>query len=394
MKILLTNFHYGRGGGHDKYVLTIAKALAARHQIFVAAPPGSRLFEHVSTLQGVTTLPFEFPAKLKDAGRMIAAWRDLRSLLRREGFDVVHVNGSPDHRLLTFSLMRLKSPKPCIVLTKHNSIPIKRDFLTKIRATRATDHVIAVSDSTAEMVRNSVYAHCGLVVIKNGVDTDEFKPSNANDAGTARNALLGLSKASKFVIGTVTGFDWYKGTINMIAAVAALPSLLRGQVEIVVVGTEPKEEQWLAIDSLSMRSQLKVVGFVEDVKAYIQTFDIGFVTSYAVETVSFACREMMAMGKPVIVSRYSGLPENVDDGVNGWLVPPHDPASLSQTLTGIVAGRDRLAEMGAAARAKAVKEFSSALFVDSTEKLYRLSQSTQSEASSVAASPTDSRQSQ
>jgi hypothetical protein len=67
---------------------------------------------------------------------------------------------------------------------------------------------------------------------------------------------------------------------------------------------------------------------------------------------------------------------------------------LSQVLNNIVARRERLEEMSAAARAKAVKEFSSALFVDRTEKLYRLSQSTQSDASAFAVSPAGSRQSQ
>jgi len=374
LKILLTNFHYGRGGGHDTYILAIAKGLSRRHQIFVAAPSSSRLFEKASKLEHVTTLPLEFPAKLKDAGRMISAWRALRSLLEKERFDVVHVNGSPDHRLVVFSLMCFKGRKPRIVLTKHNSIAIKSDFVTKIRA-RATDDVIAVSDSTASLVRDSVYRHCSLITIKNGVDIDDFKPSDAVETVAARKLLLGESKADKLVLGTVTGFDWYKGTMDVIAAVSALPPLLREKIAVVVVGTEPSAEQWQVIDSVGMRSQLKVAGFVEDVKPYIRAFDIGFVTSYAVETVSFACREMMAMGKPVIVSSYSGLPENVRDGVDGWVVPPHDPDSLTRALKGILERSDRLADMGKMARAKAVDEFSQELFVDRTEMVYRLSQS-------------------
>lgn len=374
MKILLTNFHYGRGGGHDTYILAIAKGLSRRHQIFVAAPSSSRLFEKASKLEHVTTLPLEFPAKLKDAGRMISAWRALRSLLEKERFDVVHVNGSPDHRLVVFSLMCFKGRKPRIVLTKHNSIAIKSDFVTKIRA-RATDDVIAVSDSTASLVRDSVYRHCSLITIKNGVDIDDFKPSDAVEIAAARKSLLGESKADKLVLGTVTGFDWYKGTMDVIAAVSALPPSLREKIAVVVVGTEPSAEQWQVIDSVGMRSQLEVAGFVEDVKPYIRAFDIGFVTSYAVETVSFACREMMAMGKPVIVSSYSGLPENVRDGVDGWVVPPHDPDSLTLALKGILERGDRLADMGKMARAKAVDEFSQELFVDRTEMVYRLSQS-------------------
>lgn len=376
MKILLTNFHVGLGGGHDTYIVAIARALGARHRIFVAAPANSRLLTHVRELKNVTALSMDFPAKLKDAARLVAAWREVRSLLVRERFDVVHVNGSPDHRLLMFALIGMRGPKPRIVWTKHNSNQIKRDLLTKLRATRATDHVIAVSDSTAELVRDSVYGQCAVDVIKNGIDTNAFAPASSADTHAARLALPGVSKEGKLVLGTVTGFDDYKGTMHMIAAVAALPRALREQCAIVVVGTEPNDEQLREIDALGMRDQVDVIGFVEDVQRYIKTFDIGFVLSYAVETVSFACREMMSMGRPVIVSRYSGLPENIDNDHNGWIVPPSDVKALSVAVEKIIALRDQLGIMGDRARDKAVREFSGAQFVARTEAVYRQSQST------------------
>jgi glycosyltransferase involved in cell wall biosynthesis len=378
MKILLTNFHVGLGGGHDTYIVAIARALGGRHRIVVAAPENSRLLAHVRALGNVAALPMDFPAKLKDAARMIAAWRKVRALLERERFDVVHVNGSPDHRLLMFALLGMRGPRPRIVWTKHNSNRIKRDLLTKLRAVRATHHVIAVSDSAAQLVQDSVYAHCAVDVIKNGVDTHMFAPASALDAQAARRALPGVSKAGKLVFGTVTGFDDYKGTMHMIAAVAALSPALRDQCAIVVVGTEPDEGQRREIDALGMRSQVDVIGFVEDVKRYIKTFDIGFVLSYAVETVSFACREMMAMGKPVIVSRYSGLPENIDNGKEGWIVPPSDVPALRSALEELIGRRGELGIMGERARARAVREFSSAQFVAETEAVYRQSQSTRS----------------
>jgi L-malate glycosyltransferase len=370
LKILLTNFHYGRGGGHDTYIGVIARGLAGRHEVFVAAPATSRLYAHASAIPNVRALALEFPAKLKEVRRMVPAWRALRDLLERERFDIVHVNGSPDHRLVMFSMMGMKGPRPRVVWTKHNSIAIKGDFLTRVRATRATDVVIAVSDSTADFVSASVYGSKPVTVVKNGVDIDAFQPASIADVAQARATLLGEAQAGKLVVGTVTGFDWYKGTMDMVAAVAALPAAQRQQFVVVVVGIEPNEEQWREIDALGMREQVRVAGFVEDVKSYIRAFDVGFVVSYAVETVSFACREMMAMGKPVIVTRYAGLPENIADGSDGWIVPPHDPPALAQTLAQILAQRDALGAMGRRARAKAEREFSLTDFINQTERVY------------------------
>jgi L-malate glycosyltransferase len=371
LKILITNFHYGRGGGHDTYILAIARALAAQHQIFVAAPGSSRLFERASALSGVTALPMEFPAKIKDLSKMRAAYHALRALLKRERFDVVHVNGSPDHRLLLMVMLFWKGPRPRIVLTKHNSIEIKQDFLTKLRASRATDEVIAVSDSTGDLMRGSVYGKCQVTVIKNGIDTTTlYAPFDADKAARLRLAMLGADGAARLVVGTVTGFDWYKGTMDMIAAVAALPAAVREQIMVVVVGVEPNAEQVRIIEELGMRDRVHVAGFADNVPDFIATFDVGFVLSYAIETVSFACREMMAMEKPVIVSRYAGLPENIDDGVDGWIVEPRDVAGIGATLQRILADRGRLSEIARGARERAVREFSSERFIADTESVY------------------------
>ncbi|HEY8683136.1 MAG TPA: glycosyltransferase family 4 protein, partial [Rhodanobacter sp.] len=100
MKLLFTNFHDGDGGGHTTYVLTLARALAERHQVHLAAPPASRLYRAAKALPGVHAWAQSFP---NGFDRLVARWRarrQLAALLREQVFDVVHVNGSSDHRLV------------------------------------------------------------------------------------------------------------------------------------------------------------------------------------------------------------------------------------------------------------------------------------------------------
>ncbi|ALL66047.1 Glycosyltransferase [Paraburkholderia caribensis MBA4] len=370
MKILLTNFHTGRGGGHDTYVVTIARALAARHEVFVGAPKTSRLLQHASGVANIRALPIEFPAKLKELGRLVGAIRELRALLERERFDVVHVNGSPDHRLVLLATLFASFKRPYCVYTKHNTIRVKRDFMTKLKARRATHHVIAVSKPAAQLLEGSVYADCGVSVIPNGVDIHFYAPFDDAAAARRRDALLGARHAGKLVVGTITGFDWYKGTMDMVAAVAALPEDLREQIVLVVVGTEPDDEQRKVIEALNMDEHLLISGFTDDVRDYIATFDAGFMVSYAVESSSFACREMMAMGRPVLVTRYASLPENVDDDVDGWIVEPRDTQTMTARLRTMLANRGQLPAMGRNARAKAEREFCNSKFIQETEEVY------------------------
>ena len=67
--------------------------------------------------------------------------------------------------------------------------------------------------------------------------------------------------------------------------------------------------------------------------------------------------ESMACGTPVIGTRVGSLPEVVDDGVTGFLVPPNDPAALREKINWMVEHPERAAEMGRQGREKVLKEF-------------------------------------
>ncbi len=120
-----------------------------------------------------------------------------------------------------------------------------------------------------------------------------------------------------------------------------------------------------------MTRHISFVGDLEDVRPFIGAIDVGFVLSYRVETISFACREMMAMGKPVIVTRQGGLPENIDAGKDGWVIPPRDPQVLAALLQQIIEGQYNLTDMGCAARNKSVQRFGQDRFISATQNVYR-----------------------
>ena len=103
----------------------------------------------------------------------------------------------------------------------------------------------------------------------------------------------------------------------------------------------------------------------------IAAFDAGFVLSTSIEALSYACRETMAMGRPVLVSNHSGLPENVTDGSDGWITPAGDARAVADWLRQLLSGAFDLQKMGAAARAHAEAEFSLAKFLGATEDVYQ-----------------------
>jgi L-malate glycosyltransferase len=367
LKLLFTNFHDDDGGGHTTYVMTLASALAARHQVYVAAPPTSRLHLETSVLPGVHAWAQPFPNGLNKLAARRRARKQLARLLREHDFDLVHVAGSADHRLVIAAMQGL-ARRPRIVLTKHNSKP-----MTGIghwwRARRGTDAVIAVSDYTYRALLTSSYRRCLLATVHNGVDIEHFSPWPAVAASTQRQGWVGDRPV--LLLGSNAGTATYKGWMDLVEALALLPLEQRAQVHLLMAGKPPEAASQQRIAELGLTEQVHFPGLLADVRPAVAAIDAGFVLSWGVETISFACREMMAMGKPVLVSEYAGLPENIRPDADGWLVPPRDHPAIARMLQRLLQQRSGLPAMGAAARQHAEEAFGLPRFVEHTEAVYK-----------------------
>ncbi|MCD0502851.1 glycosyltransferase family 4 protein [Bordetella petrii] len=367
MNILYTNFHAGPDiGGHTVYVSRLATGLAKRFRIGVAAPATSALYALAERMPNVTAHAQDYPSRIH---KLPAALRSMRALLKAGRYDVVHVNGSADHRLVTLA-RALSRNKPRIVFTKHNNIPISRGS-ARLRASLGTDHVIAVCRHVEQQVRASPYGRCGVTTVFNGVDTAYFTPLGDAEAAAQRQALLGERARGRIVLGSNAGTASYKSWLDIVRAVALLPAELADRFHIAIAGEKFSASQQAELDALDMNGRLTHVGSLKDVRPFISTIDVGFVLSTRVETISFACREMMSMGKPVIVTDYAGLPENIDAGRDGWVVPPADPQALSELLRAIAQGGHDLRQMGQAARDKSQASFGLEPFLEGTANVYR-----------------------
>jgi len=366
MKILYTNFHQGDGGGHTTYVMSLARMLRQRAHITVAAPRGSRLLAEAHALPGVHAIDLEFKGR---PFQQLSALRRLRTLLRKEQFDVIHVNGSADHRLCMLATVGMGAKRPFIVYTQHTD-RASNSLGVRMRAKWGTNRVICVCGHTFRRMKDSVFRDEDLRVVHNGVCTQQYQPASAEEAAAARAALLPASMQRRLVIGSNAGTAIYKNWLDMVTAVSLLPEHQRDQVVILIAGKAPDDEQRQRVADLAMTDQVIFTGLLDDVRPFLAALDVGFVLSSRLETISFACREMMAAGKPVIVSKVGGLTENVTDGRNGWVVPPGSVSSVLTTVSSILNDRSIAVKMGQEARSTALREFSLARFVGQTEKVY------------------------
>lgn len=365
MKVLITDIHHGNGGGHVTYVLSLLREMSNRCEFTLAAPPTGRLYQEASRIPNVRVLPGLYTSRIFTA--LPEIWR-LRQFLKTNRFDIAHCNGGADHRHLMAASLGLREA-PAIVWTKHNTNEVG-SFGHSLRARFGTQSAIAVCEFVKRQLQQSGYARAPITVVRNGIDVSYLQPPSRAQRAQARQQFFGDLPDNTLVFGSIGGTDLNKGWLLLVEAVSRLSPEQRSRIRILVAGDPPNEAMKARVRELSMEQSVTFPGLVSDVRQVLAACDVGFVLSYR-EAASYASCETMAAGLPTLVSAAGGLPENVRDGVDGWVVPVGDVEALHAYLQQLLNDKFCLRTLGGNARRRVEEEFSLSKFAADTEKVYR-----------------------
>ncbi|MGP6089421.1 glycosyltransferase family 4 protein [Antarctobacter jejuensis] len=168
--------------------------------------------------------------------------------------------------------------------------------------------------------------------------------------------------------------------VGRLAAVKGMPVLLEalrdlpGDWHLTVIGDGPDraaleaQAQGMPVEFLGYRSQAEVA-------EALHATDVFVLPSFA-EGVPVVLMEAMASGVPVVTTRIAGIPELVDEGVSGYLVPPGDAGALRKAIDRALSDRDKRREMGAQGRARVVADFNLSVEPARLSRLFRESSET------------------
>jgi Glycosyltransferase len=115
---------------------------------------------------------------------------------------------------------------------------------------------------------------------------------------------------------------------------------------------------------------VKLAGWREDIPRLLDACDVFVLTSLN-EGLGLVLVEAMAKKLPVIATAVGGVPEVVDDGVTGVLLPAGDVGSIAKAIQDLAADPELRAVMGGAGYARAHELFSINQTVRNTEAIYR-----------------------
>jgi glycogen synthase len=307
--------------------------------------------------------------------------------------DIVHCHTWYTH--LGGIIVKLAYGLP-LVLTTHSLEPLrpwKREQLqggydlsvwVERTAIEMADAVVAVSQGT----RNDVLAHfkvdpTRVHVIHNGIDTDEYRPTDATDL--IERFPIDLSRPYVLFVGRITR---QKGIVHLVRAISHLPR--ETQVVLCAGAPDTKEiaaEMESAVDAA--RADHPAVVWIDEMvdKATVRqlySHAAVFCCPSVYEPFGIINLEAMACETAVVASAVGGIPEVVADGETGLLVrfepagddsfEPRDPERFERDLAAAVQSLlddpDRATEMGRRGRQRAVDHFSWASIAEQTVTLY------------------------
>jgi sugar transferase (PEP-CTERM/EpsH1 system associated) len=204
-------------------------------------------------------------------------------------------------------------------------------------------------------------------LIMNGVDTVRFAP----DLPAA--AMPWAATETPFVIGTVGRLQDVKDQATLIEAFALLCArnpAARAGLRLAVVGDGPLRQRLAQkAQDAGVADLVWFAGARNDIPELMRSFDL-FALSSIAEGTPVTLLEAMACGVPVVATSVGGIPEVVQDGVNGALVPAGNAQALAAALGRYVDDRARQAAHGAAARERIERHYSVAAMVGAYTALY------------------------
>ncbi|HWU90420.1 MAG TPA: glycosyltransferase, partial [Kofleriaceae bacterium] len=220
-------------------------------------------------------------------------------------------------------------------------------------AGRLVHAFVAVSDETAAVARRRREVPVRrLAVITNGIELGRFHPEPAARERMRRE--LGID-ADAWVVGTVGRIAAEKNHARLLRAAAPL---LGPKARLVVAGDGPLLPALKELaGSLEIAPYAHLLGVRRDVPDVLNALDV-FAMSSDTEGLPLVVLEAMATGLPVVSTSVGGIPNVIDEGDTGHLVPAADEAALRARLAELRAAPAASRSMGARARAVATTRFS------------------------------------
>ncbi len=373
-------------GGPARHVALLNAGLQARgHEtllVYGALDTGEASLESMAVESGIPLRREEHLGRAIDATSDVRAFLAILGTIFREQPDVIHTHTAKAGALgrtaaLVYNATRRRRQRALVVHTFHGHVfegyfsPAMNRLvrLGERWLARAADTIVTISPRQRDDIvhRFGVAADDRTVVVPLGLDLDSLLslPEGA-DAG---RAAFGFASDD-----IVVGFSGRMVPVKDLGtAMAAFGAAVTRQprLRLLLAGDGPGRamlEKQAA--TLGVADRVRFLGWVSDLPAFYRMLDV-FLLSSLNEGTPVSAIEAMAAARPVVATAVGGVPDVVEHGRTGILVPAQDIGAMAGALVELAAAGDRRLALGREGRRRARERYSHLRLVDDVERLYR-----------------------
>lgn len=293
-----------------------------------------------------------------------AAFARLLKVVDEEKIDLIHAQLQYATIFAAGVHWRKKTP---VVVTRHLIGDDEFHWREKMRnrveqwvIRQTVTKVISVSDAAKEHYRKLVNLPPErFITIYNGIDVDKFTPAEDKSA-IRQNLNLPTDQPVVIMVGVMRQG---KGQNVLIEAAKQVEN-----AHFWLVG-DGEERPNLEKQAAGLENRLHFLGQRMDIPDLLKAADL-FVLPSDSEALPTVLIEAGAAGLPCIATRVGGIPEIIQDGTTGVIIPPRDPLALAQAMHRLLSEPEKIQQMGLAARQRILKFFTLPQQAEATMKLY------------------------
>ncbi len=333
-----------RSGGTRQAFLLARGQVRQNLRIVVCAPRGAAILGWAREA-GLEERDLPRPGRLWSQWR---AGRALRALVREVGADLVHAHHTKGHNVALMATVGGGFP-PVVV---NRGVLFAPRFPAKFRSPR-TAAIITNSRTVKGVLEGSGIPGGKIHVVPNAKEPADLE-SFRSRADILRSEL-GLADAGP-VVGAVGRARPEKGFSYLVEAssriLARIPS---ARFVLVGAGTGRLVGE---MEGRGVRDRFVLPGHREDAVAIMALFDVFVVPSVDMESAPNVLLEAMSVGVPAVGTDVGGIPEIIEHGRTGYVVPPRDPEALAGAVVRLLEEPVTARGMGRAGRRRVEEVFS------------------------------------
>lgn len=344
-------------GGQNQVLVTVMGLRAAGHRAMLVAHASGELRRRAE--EGLDFLPLT-PRTEMD---LSAAWRLSRALKQLRP-DIIHAHDPHGVAMAALALSMSTQPRRAkLVAARRVDFRLKGNALSRWKYDQV-DRFICASEAIRRILLADGMAPARAVTVHEGIDLGHVAAAPL----AALHEEFWLPHGAP-VVGNVAALVPHKGQRHFVEAAALVVREVPDARFIIAGEGELRPTLEHLIKHLGLEKHVFLAGFRPDVLSLHKAFDI-FVMSSITEGLGTSLLDAMACGRPIVATTAGGMPEVVEDGQTGILVPPRDDRAMADAIVKLLKDEGLRKRMGTAGQSLVSAKFSAERMVANTLHAY------------------------